>query len=191
MRNLMKMIAITAITALLLFALITCAVADEKIYTSPVFTLPADRLERAEEILEQQEQQAGSEAEESETPEGAETPEEVPGEEPEDVDEDDADEDFEELGDEAAQLEESAKNQRRVIIKSSQGDIVTEGDLIRLTSELRGFSDDEKVEYQWQVDRGDGAGWVDVEGATKWKHEFVANAETIKYSWRLIVNVID
>ena len=43
----------------------------------------------------------------------------------------------------------------------------------------------------WQVDRGDGLGWVDVEGANKWKHEFVANEETIKYSWRLIVNVID
>ena len=170
MRNLMKLIAVTAITALLLFALITCASADEKIYTSPVFTLPTDRLERAEEILNNQEQEG----------------------EPEDSEAEPEDEDgsLEELDEGAGELEgQSGKAKREVIIKSSQGSIVTEGDRITLTSELRGFADDEQVEYQWQVDRGDGAGWVDVNGGTDYKYTFIANRETIQYSWRLIVNV--
>ena len=62
MRNLMKLIAITAMTALLLFALTTCAAADEKIYTSPVFKLPPERLEKAEELIEAQEEEAEAEA---------------------------------------------------------------------------------------------------------------------------------
>ena len=45
MKNLMKLIVITALTALLLCMVITCASADEKIYTSPVFRLPKDKLE--------------------------------------------------------------------------------------------------------------------------------------------------
>ncbi len=174
MRNLMKMIAVTAVTALLLFALATCASADERIYTSPVFKLPADRLQLAEEIIENQEKDKEPETQ--------------------DVDEDKTekeDEDIENLDDDAGEVSEEFEQKRRVTIRSSQGAIVTEGDQIRLTSELHGFGDDEIVDYQWQVDRGDGLGWVDVEGANKWKHEFVANEETIKYSWRLIVNVIE
>ena len=54
----MKLIAITAMTALLLFALITCASADEKIYTSPVFKLPPERIRQAEELMEDQPEDA-------------------------------------------------------------------------------------------------------------------------------------
>ena len=181
MRNLMKLIAIMAMTALLLFALTTCAAADEKIYTSPVFKLPPERLTQAEEIIEAK---ADDEPEEDE-PEEAEEPEGEPVEEPtEDFDEGD---DFADLDDDAGEPEPEAP-QRQVIIKSSQGEIVTEGDQIVLTSELVGFGD-EPVTYQWQVDRGDGQGWVDVEGATRYKHTFIANKETIQYSWRLIVNI--
>ena len=79
---------------------------------------------------------------------------------------------------------------RRVRIFSSQGDVVTEGEIIYLTSSLEGF-DGMDITFQWQVDRGDGAGWVNVEGANRSKHSFVASKETIKYSWRLIVNVDD
>lgn len=244
MRNLMKLIAVTAMTALLLFALVTCASADEKIYTSPVFRLPRERLERAEEIFEAQEEEAGPEeaeepaeepaeetaeepaeapAEEGNVPgteaeEPAESPAEepaeapaeegtasgeeaaepagedtVPGEKTEAPEEEaDGDEDFEELGDDAGEVTgEPARPKREVIIHSTQGAVVTEGDQITMTSELRGFGDDEQVAYQWQVDRGDGAGWVDVNGATKFKYTFIANEETIKYSWRLVVNVIE
>ena len=222
MRKLMKLIAITALTALLFCALITCAAADEKIYTSPTFTLPTDRLILAEEIFDAQEaanqpeepEEIGEELPEEgealptegeELPEtGEELPEEgepVPteGEEipenseelPEADEEPDEDEDVEALDEDAGEvIEEPIIQRREVIIRSSQGEIVTEGEVITLRSELRGFGDDEQVTYQWQVDRGEGNGWEDVEGATKDKHVFIADRTTIRYSWRLIVNVI-
>ena len=172
MRNLMKLIVITAMTALMLFALITCASADEKIYTSPVFKLPASRLEKAEEIIQNQEEEG--EPEETENPEA----------EPEDEDEG-----LEELEEGAGELdEEPAKPKREVRITSSQGKVVTEGEPIYLKSELIGFGD-EPVTYQWQVDRGDGEGWVDINGGTSDKYMFIANKETITYSWRLIVDI--
>ena len=216
MRKLMKLIAITALTALLFCALITCAAADEKIYTSPTFTLPTDRLIRAEEIFDAQEaanQPEEPEETDEEIPEegealpgegealpeeGEELPEEgeeLPedGEElPEADEEPDEDEDVEALDeDDGEVIEEPIIQRREVIIRSSQGEIVTEGEVITLRSELRGFSDDEQVTYQWQVDRGEGNGWEDVEGATKDKHVFIADRTTIRYSWRLIVNVIE
>ena len=174
MRNLMKLIAITAMTALLLLALVSCASADEKIYTSPVFKLPQDRLQAAEEIIENQEKEA--------EPEETEEPEAEPEEE---------DEGLEELEEDAGEVEaQPVKKKREVIITSSQGKIVTEGDQITLSSELKGFADDEQIEYQWQVDRGDGEGWVDINGGDRPKYTFIANKETITYSWRLIVNVV-
>ena len=223
MRNLMKLIAITAMAVMLLFAMITFASADEKIYTSPVFRLPRERLEQAEEILEAQDQESepeeseepGEEPEETEAepgegvepeegtepgegtePEEGTEPKEVTepeeGTEPEDGELPDDDEDFEELEESAgAVTEQPARQKREVIIKSSQGAVVSEGEVITLTSELRGFGDDEQVTYQWQVDRGDGNGWVDVSGGDRSKYIFIADKETITYSWRLIVNVID
>ena len=181
MRNLMKLIAITAMTALLLAALATFACADEKIYTSPAYTLPLDRLEKAEKILNAQEQ-AAIQA----TPEKTdESKAESKGEKPEE------DQGLVELDDDAGKVkQEPEEEKRRVVIRSSQGAIVTEGDQIILTSELFGFGD-VPVEYQWQVDRGDGTGWTDVNGANKFKYTFIANEETIRYSWRLIVNVVE
>jgi len=177
MRNLMKLIAITAMTALLLFALITCASADEKIYTSPVFKLPPERLEQAEELIE------------------AQAEEEVPEESDEVEDEDEFDEDegedegLADLDDAGSMNDEPGEVKRQVIIESSQGEIVTEGDRITLTSHLVGFGD-AKVAYQWQVDRGDGNGWVNVDGANGYQYQFIANRETIQYSWQLIVTII-
>ena len=174
MRNLMKLIAITAMTALLLFALITCASADEKIYTSPVFKLPPELLEQADELIE------------------AQAEEEVPEEsdEVEDEDEFDEDEGLADLDDAGSMNDEPGEVKRQVIIESSQGEIVTEGDRITLTSHLVGFGDS-KVAYQWQVDRGDGKGWVNVDGANRYQYQFIANRETIQYSWQLIVTVVD
>ena len=181
MRNLTKLIAIMTTAVLLIAALITCAAADEQLYTTPVFKLPKERLEAAEEILESREQE--SEPEESEDPEG----------EPEDDDWDfDDDDDFEELDEDAGEVtEQPAKQKHEVIIRSSQGKVVSEGEVITLTSELRGFDDDEQVTYQWQVDRRDGNGWVDISSGDRSKYIFIADKETITYSWRLIVNVID
>ena len=127
--------------------------------------------------------------EESEVPEEGEEP--VEGEGPEEGEEPEDDEDFEELNDDAGEMtDEPDEELRRVVIKSSQGSIVTEGDQITLTSELYGFGD-HLVEYQWQVDKGEGAGWEDINGGNRYKYTFIANRETIQYSWRLIVNVID
>lgn len=173
MRNLMKLIAITAMTALLLFALITCASADEKIYTSPVFKLPPERLEQAEELIEARAEEEG-EPEESDEVE-------------DDFDEDDG---LADLDDAGSMNEETGEVKRQVVIESSQGEIVTEGDRITLTSHLIGFGDS-KVVYQWQVDRGDGNGWVNVDGANGYQYQFIANRETIQYSWQLIVTVVD
>jgi hypothetical protein len=78
--------------------------------------------------------------------------------------------------------------ERKVLITSSRKDTVIRDQFITLYSQLIGFEGLEP-HYQWQVDRGDGNGWVDVEGATRDRHMFVASKETIKYSWRLVVNV--
>ena len=200
MKNQKKLIVIVTMIALLICAaLMTCALADEKIYTSPTFKLPAD------EIMEWVETQPEGEAPEGEAPEGEQPAEGTPEEgEPEEGDNLDEDRDDEPAGDTSEQGEAPAEGtgeedeivgvaktpERSVMIRSSQGDVVTEGEIIYLTSKLKGF-DGLDIAYQWQVDRGDGAGWVDVEGANRSKHMFVADRETITYSWRLIVTILD
>ena len=78
------------------------------------------------------------------------------------------------------------------IANLGQGDkVVKKNDFITLSSKLVGIDKDEVTSYQWQVDRGEGNGWEDVDGATKDKHVFIADRTTIRYSWRLIVNVIE
>lgn len=77
--------------------------------------------------------------------------------------------------------------ERSVNIYSDMGDYVHEGDIITLTGELVGF-DSIEVTLQWQFDNG--TSWVDVPGANKPTHSFVATPETVDYSWRLSV-VID
>ena len=65
---------------------------------------------------------------------------------------------------------------------------MTGGEVIELTSQLVGFGEAE-VHYQWQVDRNDGAGWVDAEDGNRWKYTFLADRTTVMYNWRLIVTV--
>ena len=219
MKNQKKLIVIATIIALLICAaLMTCAMADEKIYTSPTFKLPAEKIRewtesQPEEEVPAEEKPAEVKPEEETIPEwedpdydpreeesdpetpaavtGDETPAEVPeGEPPAEVTEGEtpAETVEGENGTVVAEAETKAP-ERTVTIRSSQGDVVTEGEIIYLTSKLKGF-DGLDIAYQWQVDRGDGAGWVDVEGANRSKHMFVADKETITYSWRLIVTVM-
>ena len=219
MKNQKKLIVIATIIALLICAaLMTCAMADEKIYTSPTFKLPAEKIRewtesQPEEEVPAEEKPAEVKPEEETIPEwedpdydpreeesdpetpaavtGDETPAEVPeGETPAEVTEGEtpAETVEGENGTVVAEAETKAP-ERTVTIRSSQGDVVTEGEIIYLTSKLKGF-DGLDIAYQWQVDRGDGAGWVDVEGANRSKHMFVADKETITYSWRLIVTVM-
>jgi len=164
MKNLKKLIVIAAMAALLICLAMACASADERIYTSPVFKLPKDRVEQfAESLPEDAEPDEGTGLEQGTPAEG----------EP----------------DEGEPMAEAGTGtERRVRVFSTQKDVVSEGDFIYLTSSLEGFEGVD-VTFQWQVDRKDGKGWVDVEGATRSKHSFVANKETVRYSWRLVVNV--
>ena len=160
MKKSTKLIAMLTVIALLATMAAT-ALADDKLYTSTVFSIPKERVEEDLSQIEMPEPQKEEEPEEPE-------PEEVFEEEPE-------------------EKTTEGKTQRKVLIKSSRGDTVVEGEIITLKSKLVGF-DDVEVQYQWQVDRGDGEGWVDVEGATGPEHSFVARKDTILYSWRLTIS---
>jgi hypothetical protein len=207
MKNQKKLIVIATIIALLICAaLMSCAMADERIYTSPTFKLPAEKIQEWTESQPEEEVPAEEQPAEG-TPEEGEPEDEWPDEDPRE-DEEDGEPTGEtpaegtegetpaagtepqgEEGEVVGETETKAP-ERTVTIRSSQGDVVTEGEIIYLTSKLKGF-DGLDIAYQWQVDRGDGAGWVDVEGANRSKHSFVATRETMSYSWRLIVTVMD
>ena len=239
MKNQTKLIVIVTMIALLMCVVISLAIADEKIYTSPTFKLPADQIQEwvetqdeepvaeegtpAEGTSEEGTPEEGTPEEskpeeddwgedareedsldyvpEGETPaEGAEPEGETPAEGTEPEGETPAEgtepegetpaEGTEAQSEEGNVVGETVQPERSVIIRSSQGEVVTEGEIIYLTSKLKGF-DGLDIAYQWQVDRGDGEGWVDVEGANRSKHMFVADKDTITYSWRLIVTILD
>ena len=160
MKKTTKLIAMLTVIALLA-TMAAAALADDKLYTSQVFSIPKERVEEDLSQIEMPEPQKEEEPEEPE-------PEEVFEDEPE-------------------EKTTEGKTQRKVLIKSSRGDTVIEGEIITLKSKLVGF-DGVEVHYQWQVDRGDGEGWVDVEGATGPEHSFVARKDTILYSWRLTIS---
>ena len=168
MKKTTKRIAMLMAIVLVAGLLVTAA-AENKIFTSPVFSIPKERLE--EDVLKQYMEKA-EQPEEPETDGGEAEPEPAEEEEPE------------------PELTEDGKVKRQVRISSSRKDVVIENEIITLSSKLIGF-DDVEVQYQWQVDRGDGAGWVDVEGATGPNHSFVARKDTILFSWRLIVTADD
>lgn len=160
MKKSTKLIAMLTVIALVATMAAT-ALADDKLYTSTVFSIPKERVEEDLSQIEMPEPQKEEEPEEPE-------PEEVFEDEPE-------------------EKPTEGKTQRKVLIKSSRGETVIEGEIITLKSKLVGF-DGVEVHYQWQVDRGDGEGWVDVEGATGPEHSFVARKDTILYSWRLTIS---
>ncbi len=226
MKKTTKLIVMLAVIAMLL-GVLAVATADDKIYTSPVFVIPLDRVDmEIPEEAEPEPETAGSEETAEEEPETAEQgeaagdesetgeSEETAGEaseetEPEEAEPEEAAGDESEAagaaeeGSEAAQAEQPEETkpeetkaapekpkpvERQVKIRSSRKAEVIRDEIITLSSELIGF-DGVEVQYQWQVDRGDGAGWVDLEGATGPKHTYVANPVTVLYSWRLMVIV--
>lgn len=160
MKKSTKLIAMLTVIALVA-TMAAAALADDKLYTSQVFSIPKERVEEDLSQIEMPEPQKEEEPDEPE-------PEEVFEDEPE-------------------EKTTEGKTQRKVLIKSSRGETVIEGEIITLKSKLVGF-DGVEVHYQWQVDRGDGEGWVDVEGATGPEHSFVARKDTILYSWRLTIS---
>ena len=191
---------LTVIT--LLVCILAAAIADDRIFTSEVFSIPKERVEQT--ILQQP-------GEETSRPDPEQEGQQKKSEEPEigsdewwDADSGDKAETGtetegetetgssaegtspEETSEGNTEPESEPMPERKVQIKSSRKDVVLEGEIITLYSRLIGFEGVE-VHYQWQVDRGDGAGWEDVEGATGPEHSFVARKDTILYSWRLTI----
>ena len=200
MKKSTKLIAMLTVTTLLV-CILAAAIAEDRIFTSEVFSIPKERVEQT--ILQQPGEETPQPAtteqkdqqEESAEPEigsdewwdadsGEETGtvtetengtgEETEGTSPEGTAETNT------------EPEPEPMPERKVQIKSSRPDVVIEGEIITLYSRLTGF-DDVEVHYQWQVDRGEGAGWEDVEGANGPEHSFVARKDTILYSWRLTI----
>ena len=186
MKKTTKLIVILTVIAALT-ALVSLAVADDKIYTSPIFTLPKNRIVESEEPAVTEEPGAKPEVTEEPGAEPEQTAE--PGAEPEATEEPGTEP--EQTAEPGAEPAAPVPVERKVMIYTSRKEVVTEGDIIELTGALIGFDDvpDEAIHFQWEVDRNDGAGWVTVEGATKWYYKFIANKETILYNWRLTVTV--
>ena len=182
------------ITLIVLSLLMGSACADDKLYTSTPYKIPADLLEAApEETAGEPEALPGEEG----LPEAENLPEEAPSDEngqaPAQSGEGQSEEGLNvegaEASAEAAEPELLPEDQRRVYITSTRTEHVTAGEPIYLESHLEGFGN-LKVNYRWQVDRNDGQGWQDV-GSNRNYHVFIATAESVQYNWRLIVDVVE
>ena len=60
-------------------------------------------------------------------------------------------------------------------------------DEIKLLSHLSGFEHCSMIQYQWQVNKHDDNGFVNVEGANNATYSFRASSETLSWSWQLVV----
>ncbi|MBO7663265.1 MAG: hypothetical protein J6U01_07825 [Clostridia bacterium] len=178
------------ITLIVLSLLMGSACADDKLYTSTPFKIPVDQLEEAapEETPGEPDALPGEEL----PPEAENLPEETPSDEngqaPSQIEEGQNAEGGE-VPAGTAEPELLPEDQRKVSITSSRTEHVTAGEPIYLESHLEGFGN-LQVNYRWQVDRNDGQGWQDV-GSNRSYHVFIATAESVQYSWRLIVDVVE
>ncbi len=86
---------------------------------------------------------------------------------------------------EPAEAETAEVKVRSVKISSSVKTVMTLGETVTLSSQLKGFEDCEEIYYQWEVDKGNG--FETVEGATSGEYRFTATQETLSWSWRLSV----
>ena len=80
----------------------------------------------------------------------------------------------------------TAVPEMKVLIFSSRRTQMSEGETVYLTSKLVGL-DGYEIEYQWECDKHDGAGFRDVEGANSDTYTFNATVETLSWDWRLSV----
>ena len=141
MKKSTKLIAMLTVIVLLA-GLLAVAIADDKIYTSSVFSIPKNRIDSEMLELALQLREQPEEPDVTEEPEAEPDVEETPPEE--------------QLPDEDKQ---EGPVEPQVLIFSSRKETVVRYELITLSSKLIGF-DGMEVHYQWQVDRGDGNGWV-------------------------------
>lgn len=86
---------------------------------------------------------------------------------------------------ETEKAEEKPTVAKKIEIWTDRGPVLNDGDIIHLYSKLTGF-DGEEVKYQWQCNKGDG--YKDVAGATESTYSYSASKESLKWSWRLMVN---
>lgn len=75
-----------------------------------------------------------------------------------------------------------------VKINSDRKPIMHTGETIHLTSTLIGFDWCSGIQYQWECDKNDEFGFQPIFGATLDHYEFPATAETLTWSWRLVVH---
>ena len=189
---------IVMIAMVVLALLVTaCAFADEKLYTSDPYKIPASRVEEADETVTEAPEGDLSGTEENGTEETGDVTGEPgeTGEQPGEVPEGGETGESGEVTPEETPAEPEAPTgplppeERKVYITSSRTDEVTDGDAVYLEAHLVGF-DSLTVNYQWQCDKNDGNGWQNV-GTNRNYHVFIATRETVQYSWRLIVDVVE
>ena len=94
-------------------------------------------------------------------------------------------EDPEEEGEELAEAEEDEQPEASVVILSSLGRVITEGNTVHLSSVLFGL-EGVPVRYQWQF-RSPGKAWQDRAGANDAQYSFAATPESVGLEWRLLV----
>ena len=88
-------------------------------------------------------------------------------------------------GDETHQIDTSGMS---VTVFSDAKVNMSIGDSVNLFIRTTGL-DGYRLSYQWYVDKGDGYGFVPVEGATGDTVTFVATRETLSYDWQIVVDV--
>ena len=88
-------------------------------------------------------------------------------------------------GDETHQIDTSGMS---VTVFSDAKVNMSIGDSVNLFIRTTGL-DGYHLSYQWYVDKGDGYGFVPVEGATGDTITFVATRETLSYDWQIVVDV--
>ena len=88
-------------------------------------------------------------------------------------------------GDETHQIDTSGMS---VTVFSDAKVNMSIGDSVNLFIRTTGL-DGYRLSYQWYVDKGDGYGFVPVEGATGDTITFVASRETLSYDWQIVVDV--
>lgn len=75
---------------------------------------------------------------------------------------------------------------KQVLVFSTAKPNMYLGEIVILTSQLIGFSEDVQVHYQWQFIRRDGT-IVDIQGANESTYTFYASLETLNGTYRLVV----
>ncbi|NLD60763.1 MAG: hypothetical protein GX647_14050 [Clostridiales bacterium] len=79
---------------------------------------------------------------------------------------------------------------RSVRIFTTLDSVISEGDKVKLTSELIGF-EDVRVALQWQYSDNRGENWKNVDGANEDHYTYAVSSENINYAWRLMVEIVD